>query len=74
MTIGKLRILAETTVNDYPEESLQRFIEDGVKEADELKDKLEFISNWLCKNAQYKDFKEIVDWGKTTDELLSKLK
>ena len=38
MTITKLKILAKTTVSDYPEESLQKFIEDGVAEVDEIKE------------------------------------
>ena len=38
MTIAKLRTLAETTVAYYPEESLQKFIEDGVAEVDEIKE------------------------------------
>ncbi len=38
--------------------------------AKELEDKLSFISNWLCENTRFKEFKEIVEWGKSTDELL----
>ena len=37
--------------------------------ARELEDKLTWISNWLCENSQYNDFKEIVDWGKSVDNL-----
>lgn len=36
MTIENLKILAETTVEDFPDKSLERFIKDALKEHEEL--------------------------------------
>ena len=47
--IENLRILAETTVDDFPEESLQRFIEDAVKDFDDTSHKLKLAENVIDK-------------------------
>jgi len=56
--------------------SLQQIdvVKKAINNHDELVSKLDFISNWLCENSQYKDFKEVVDWGKSTDKLLATLR
>lgn len=49
-------------------------VKKAINNHDELVEKLEFISGWLCENAEYEDFKEIFEWGTSTEKLLISLK
>ena len=45
MSIAKLRVLAETIEKDYPEQSLQYFLEEAIIEIDKVKEKAEQLIN-----------------------------
>ena len=38
MTISKLRVLTETTFDDFPDKSIEKFVRDAVDEYDTIRD------------------------------------